>query len=167
MNDRLVAIAALSQNRIIGRGGQLPWYIPEDMQHFKSMTLGYSVIMGRKTYESLGKPLQGRLNIVLSQTLPLKMKGIQVARDINEALRISQGISAFIIGGEEIFNQTLHLCNRIFLTEVQMECEGDTYFPELDMTVWKECFRAERETQRGLQYHFVEYVKQWKLTGNH
>ena len=156
----LIAIAALAKNRVIGKDGQIPWHIPEDLKRFRAVTMGFPVIMGRGTFESLRKPLEGRTNIVLSTSLPRKTKGVRVVRDVLEALQVAKKFdkTGFLIGGQEVFERMLCMCDRMWLTEVQENFEGDVFFPEFDRDLWTETFRFKYETNEGLRYDFVEYV---------
>ncbi len=201
-------IAAVSQNGVIGKNGELPWYIPEDLKHFKKLTLGQTVLMGRKTFESilnrLGKPLPDRKNIVITRrddylnstslsakqnentpkspipfpkpktaspepkTTPLELKtispelfeserlveGIQIFPNIENALNAHKNENVFIIGGGEIYNQTINLVDKLYITEVHQNIDGDIYFPEINKTIWRE---TSRENHDG--FSFVIYDK--------
>ena len=124
-------IAAMSENRVIGANGKLPWHIPADLARFKSITMGHTVLMGRKTFESIGRPLAGRRNIVLTRSLA-EIEGCRVARSLSEGIAAAEGDEEiFICGGEEVFREALPLCQRIYLTIVHGSYLGDAYFPEL------------------------------------
>ncbi|MDR3350505.1 MAG: dihydrofolate reductase [Prevotellaceae bacterium] len=139
----LSIIAAVAQNRAIGRENQLLWHISEDLRYFKQLTSGHTVIMGRKTFESIGKPLPNRANIVISRTLPPDSR-ISVAPDLNAAIaQCREQPEVFIIGGGSIYREALPLAQRLYLTEVHAVCEGDTFFPEIDPTRWKEISRQD------------------------
>ena len=127
---RFKAIAAMSRNRVIGRGGQIPWRIAEDFRWFKKTTLGQVVVMGRKTFESLGNPLPGRKNIVLTHGNPIA--GVTTARGLEEIDPAAFEEDVFIIGGGELYAQALPLCSDIFLSVIDREVEGDTWFPEFE-----------------------------------
>ncbi|MFZ5836536.1 MAG: dihydrofolate reductase [Pseudomonadota bacterium] len=140
-------IAAVAQNGVIGREGGLPWRLPEDLKFFKATTLGKPVIMGRRTYDSIGKPLPGRLNIVLTRDPRWRAPGISVAHDLDGALRIAQGSGAdeaMIIGGADIYEMALPIASRIYLTRIQREFDGDALFPALDPQQWHEVARTEK-----------------------
>ncbi len=144
---RISLIAAVAENGVIGREGGLPWRIPEDLKFFKATTLGKPVIMGRKTYESIGKPLPGRLNIVLTRDRVWHAPGVTVAHDLDAALRIAQDSGsdeAMIIGGADIYEMALPVANRIYLTRIQREFEGDALFPFFDPSEWTEIARTEK-----------------------
>lgn len=123
-------IAARSRNGVIGKDGALPWRLRSDMRFFRKTTLGHTVIMGRKTFESLGRPLPQRRNIVLTRCKGYRAEGVEVAHSPEEALRLCDG-DAFVIGGEEIYRIFLPYASRIYLTEVDVEIDGDAFFPEL------------------------------------
>lgn len=123
-------IAVMSSNRVIGRDGAIPWSIPVDMRRFRELTLGHTVIMGRKTFESIGRPLSGRKNIVVTRQPEYPASGVITAGSIDEALRLATGDGeVFVCGGGEIYARALPLAERIYLTVVDLEAEGDTFFP--------------------------------------
>ncbi|MCF6266790.1 MAG: dihydrofolate reductase [Desulfuromusa sp.] len=125
-------IVAMAKNRVIGRNGQLPWHLPRDLQRFKQLTMGHTLLMGRLTFESIGQPLPGRRTIVLSRDPEDSIVGCDMASDIESAIQLAHSAEKlFICGGAEIYRQTLPLVERIYLTELDAEIEGDGYFPEL------------------------------------
>ncbi len=135
----LCMIAALGENRVIGVDNQLPWHLSEDLQHFKRMTLGKPVIMGRKTWDSIGRPLPGRLNIVISRQTDLQLSGAEVFADLPAALRrardwakLEDAEEIMLIGGAQLYREALPLAERLYLTHVALAPEGDAFFPELD-----------------------------------
>jgi dihydrofolate reductase len=137
-------IAAFSENRVIGRENRLPWNIKSDLRKFREVTLGKPVIMGRKTFESLKCPLPNRKNIVVTRDSSFNAKGVDVFTDLDEALAFARGIPAdeiMVIGGEQIFDATLHCANRMYLTLIKAHIDGDAYFPEFDRNQWKEVDR--------------------------
>lgn len=125
------AIAAMSENRVIGNAGEIPWHLPEEFKWFKQATMGGMLIMGRKTYESIGEPLPGRETGVLSRQ-PLEIPGVTRLSDIHQIRTIQTDKTIWIAGGEEIYRQTLADCDEIFLTRVHRHCQGDTFFPEFE-----------------------------------
>lgn len=132
-------IVATAKNNVIGRNGQIPWYLPADLKYFKRTTLNHHIIMGRGTLESIGRPLPKRTNIVLTRNPFYTATNVIIANDIEEALNVAVEngeTEAFIIGGGTIYEQSQEFWDRIYLTEVDLEVEGDTFFPELDMTQW-------------------------------
>ncbi len=125
-------IAAMTKNRVIGRDGALPWRIPEDLRQFREVTMGHPIIMGRKTFEQIGRPLPGRLNIVLTRQSDYRVPGCRVCHSLADALSACTGTDEiFICGGGEVYRQTISLADRIYLTVVDGECSGDTFFPAL------------------------------------
>ena len=130
-------VVAMARNRVIGRDNALPWRLPEDLKRFKAITMGKPILMGRKTYESIGKPLPGRTNIVLTRDRGWRAAGVQVAGSVAEALQQAGNAAELaVIGGAEIYRLTLPLAGRIHLTRVEAQVVGDTFFPELDPTQW-------------------------------
>jgi dihydrofolate reductase len=131
-------IVAMSENRVIGRDGGMPWHIPEDFKFFKKTTMGHAMIMGRKTWDSIGRPLPGRLSIVVTRTASLNLpEGVMQCASVDEALhqcdalRAQWGDECFIVGGGEIYRQTLPLTDRVYLTVIHKAIDGDTFYPEL------------------------------------
>ena len=147
----LILIAAISYNYVIGNKGQIPWKISEDMKRFKTLTTGNTVIMGRKTYESIGKALPKRTNIVVTKQ-DLKQEGIIAAHSIDEALKQCNG-KTYIIGGQQIYEQTINLADVLEITHVHRIVQGDAFFPQIS-DQWKETARINREG-----YAFVTYER--------
>jgi dihydrofolate reductase len=146
----IALIAAVAANGVIGRDGRLPWRLKSDMAHFRNATLGKPVIMGRKTYLSIGKPLSARTNIVVSRDPSFAMPGVLVAPSIESALAVARGDALrrgsdeiAIIGGADIFRETLAVADRLLITRVELEPEGDVTFPSIDERCWEEISRAE------------------------
>lgn len=154
-----VIIAAVSENNVIGKDGDIPWHYPEDLKHFKKKTTGHSVIMGRKTYFSLPeefRPLSERKNIVLSRSDPEVPEEVAVAESLDEAWRKAEKFSdkAFVIGGSGVYSQTMEEADKMVLTEIKKEVEGDTYFPDWNRKNWNEITREQRE-----ELDFVTYIR--------
>lgn len=153
-----IIIAAVAENNVIGNEGDIPWDYPEDMKHFRETTMGYPVVMGRKTYESLPenyRPLEGRKNIVLSRSDP--DIEAEVAESLEEAWRIAEETGkdrVFVIGGSGVYRQAMPVADKMILTEIYREFEGDTYFPDRDENEWEEEKREENE-----ELSFVTYVR--------
>lgn len=134
---KISLIVAAANNNVIGVNNQMPWHLPNDFKYFKENTLNHSIIMGRKTYDSIGKPLPGRRNIILTRDQEYQNPEVDIANSIQEVLNYCRDErEIFIIGGAEIFKQALALANRVLLTRVHAEIEGDTYFPELNPADW-------------------------------
>lgn len=135
-------VAAMGRNRVIGIHNQLPWRLPADMKHFRAVTMGKPVVMGRKTYDSIGKPLPGRHNIVVTQDRNFVVSGISVAHSIKEAMAQAQGAEEImVIGGASFYTQMLPMAQRLYLTEIHHEFAGDAYFPAWRPTEWLEVRR--------------------------
>ncbi|WP_028391468.1 dihydrofolate reductase [Bacillus cihuensis] len=132
-------ILAMDDNRLIGKDNTLPWYLPADLQYFKKVTMGHPILMGRKTYESIGKPLPGRENIILTRNTDYQKEGVTVISNLKEAVAYADTSDkeVFVIGGAEIFQQLLANCKRLYITEIHHSFAGDTYFPELNMSKWQ------------------------------
>ncbi|HUS25409.1 MAG TPA: dihydrofolate reductase [Candidatus Binatia bacterium] len=141
----LTLVVAMDEQRLIGAGGGLPWRLPEDLKHFRRITLGHIVLMGRRTWDSLGKPLDGRDNWVLSRDEGFRPAGARVFATLNEALRAAGTRELMVIGGAQLFAETLPRARRIELTEVHARLAGDTWFPEFDRGAWREVQRERRE----------------------
>jgi len=137
----LSLLVAADEKNVIGKNNALPWHLPSDLKYFKNQTWGMPILMGRKTFESIGKPLQGRKNIVITRNTKWKHEGVTVVHSIDEAVESAKSSGAreiFVIGGGEIFKDAFARANRIYLTRVHHQFEGDTFFPELDMEQWHE-----------------------------
>jgi dihydrofolate reductase len=144
-HSRLSLIAAVSENRVIGANNTLPWHLPDDLKRFRSLTTGHAVIMGRRNYESIGKPLPQRKNIVLTRDPHYHASGCIVVHSLTDALAAAgDDPEVFIIGGAELYRQTLGMADRIYLTRVHAHVSGDTFFPEFDAMEWRETSREDR-----------------------
>lgn len=134
---RVTLIAALASNRVIGRGNQLPWRIPGDLPRFKQLTTGQTLVMGRKTFESIGRPLPGRATVVVTRNRDFAVPGVEVAHSLEDALARVKTEEAFIAGGGEIYAQALPRADRLLLTEIDAPFEGDAFFPAFDRAGWR------------------------------
>ena len=164
MGINVAAIVAMSQNRIIGKDNRLPWHLPQDLQHFKSLTMGKPVVMGRLTFDSIGKALPGRHVIVVTSQPDWCRPGVQVARDVDAALGLGREVAkreavseVIVAGGATIYHQTLARLNRIYITQIHQDVEGDSLFPALEAEQWREVQRSERFSQgdSGIEYSFL------------
>lgn len=159
----LSLIAAVARNRVIGKDNQLLWHLPGDMRHFRETTRGKPVIMGRKTWESLPekfRPLPGRQNIVVSRNPAYAAPGATLAASIEDALKqVETSDEAFVIGGADLYRQALPSAERLYLTELTADFEGDTCFPEVPPADWKETSRSQLAAENGLAYTFVVYQR--------
>lgn len=160
---RIALIAAMDRHRVIGRNNELPWRLPNDLQRFKALTTGYTILMGRKTWESIGRPLPRRRNLVLSRQQLTLPEGVQQVRTPEEALAATAGEPLlFVIGGGEVYQQFLPLADELFLTEVHTDVPGgDAFFPEIPPGTFVEICRMPhtRDDRHALAYDFVDYEK--------
>lgn len=144
MAVRLALIAAVAHNGVIGRGGELPWRIPADLKYFKAITMGKPMIMGRRTFESIGKALPGRANIVVTRSADFSADDVEVAGNLDQALEIAAGTGAdevMVIGGGEIYAAALPRADRLYFTEIHIDAAGDVRFPAFDRAQWRELSR--------------------------
>ncbi|HLY96829.1 MAG: dihydrofolate reductase [Sideroxydans sp.] len=156
----LSIIVAMARNRTIGVNNTLPWRCPEDLKHFKALTMGHHMIMGRKTFDSIGKPLPGRTTVVVTRDRDLKIEGCLIAHSLEQAIAACAGNEeVFVVGGADLYRQAIALVNTLYVTEIQQDVEGDAHFPEFDKNAWQETARDVRsqETPQPLNYHFVTY----------
>lgn len=153
-------VVAYAQNRCIGRDNALPWHLPGDLTHFKQSTLGHPIVMGRKTWESIGRPLPGRKNLVITRNLDYQADGALLCHSLDEAIaQCSEAPVICIIGGAEIYQQSLSLADEIYATEVHTRVDGDSFFPALG-DEWQELQRRPQAPENGLSFDFVLYKRQ-------
>ncbi len=157
----LSLIEAIGENRELGHHGKLPWHLPADFQRFKAMTRGHTVIMGRKTYESIGRPLPERTNIVITRDQSYMAPGCIVVHSFDEALAKAQGDEVFVIGGAQVYAEAMPRADRLYITHVQGSFEADTFFPEIPMSEWKVMQQEEVPADEKNNYAttFVMYEK--------
>lgn len=159
-DPRVYLVAAVAANGVIGAQGRLPWHLPEDLKHFKRLTLGHPVIMGRKTWESLGKALPGRENVVVTRTAGFEAPGAHVAASLEAALAFCAGEPVvFVIGGGELYAAALPIADGLVLTEIKRDFEGDAVFPGFDRSAWRETQREPHAGPDGLRFDFVLYER--------
>ena len=157
---RIYLVAAIARNGVIGANGSLPWHLPEDLKHFKKLTLGHPIIMGRRTWESLGKPLPGRENIVVTRRSGYEATGASVAASLEAAVALCAGEPvAFVIGGAELYAAALSLADGLVLTEIHKDYEGDTRFPEWDRAAWRVSQKETHTAGDGVRFDFVLYER--------
>jgi len=154
-------IFAMGRNRVIGKDNNLPWRLPADLAYFKSKTIGHTVIMGRKTYESLGKPLPGRNNVVITRNRALEIEGCTVYSSIEEALRLGDSEEVFVIGGADIYKSFLPYADKLYITSIDDTFEGDTFFPEIDYSLWRlvSDIPGEKNEKNPYMYSFLVYER--------
>ena len=155
--SHLTIVVAMDSRRGIGINNQLPWHLPADLAHFKAVTVGKAIIMGRKTFESIGRPLPKRRNIVVTRNLEWKHDGVEVAHSLQEAIALLNGESASIIGGAEIYKEALPYTDQLIITCIYSSFQCDAHFPQLDYADWKEHTRDHIDTDPRFDYAFITY----------
>lgn len=158
------AIVAQSENKVIGQNNQLPWHLPADLKHFKAITTGHPILMGRKTHESIGRPLPNRTNLILTRDSAFNAPGCLTVMSMDagiEAARSRLTKELFIIGGAEVYQQALPIIQRIYMTVVHHHFDGDAYFPELDKKAWleKDCVTHPADLENGYSYSFLVWER--------
>lgn len=157
---RLTLVVAIDAQRGIGIDNQLPWHLPEDLAHFKRVTLGKPIIMGRKTFDSIGRPLPKRRNIVITRNPDWSHEGVDVAASLPDAIALLGGEPASIIGGAQIFNEAIHSADRMIVTEIDHVFRCDTFFPPIDPAVWVETARETHHSEtNGFGFAYVTYTR--------
>ncbi len=157
-------VVAISENHVIGKDNQLLWYLPNDLKHFKDITTGHTVIMGRKTFDSVGKPLPKRRNIIITRQA-ITIAGCEVVNSVEAALALCAGEEeVFIVGGAEIYKLAMPLTNRIYLTIVHKQFDGDSFFPEISKQEWREVSREDHQPdeKNSLPYSFITLERHWE-----
>ena len=157
-------IVAVAENNVIGKDNDLIWRLPADLKYFKNTTSGHHILMGRKNYESIGRPLPNRTSVIITRNKDYKAEGCIVVNSIEEALEVAKAngeTEAFIIGGGEIYKSSLQQTDKIYYTEIHETFDGDTFYPELDKTIWKETAREKhlKDEKNPYDYSFVVYEK--------
>ncbi|GAB3173061.1 dihydrofolate reductase [Telluribacter humicola] len=151
-------IVAVSENSVIGADNDLPWRLPDDLKRFKRLTMGSPMIMGRKTFESIGKPLPGRTTIILTRSEDYQVEGAEVVHSLEDALKLARSLKTeevYVIGGGEIFNQAMPQAGRIYLTKVLTSIEGDTFFTIPDLENWQETYHEFHSADERHEYSFI------------
>jgi dihydrofolate reductase len=159
MSKQITLVVAMDAQRGIGVDNQLPWHLPEDLAHFKRVTLDRPIIMGRKTFDSIGRPLPRRRNIVVTRNRDWCYGGVDVAASLEEAVALAGDVPSSIIGGAQIFNEALPLADRMIVTHIDAVYRCDTFFPEIDPAVWTVSAREEHVSSDGVAFSFVTYEK--------
>jgi len=149
----MIAVAAMAANRVIGAGGKIPWHVPEDLRWFKELTVGGTLLMGRVTYDSIGRPLPGRKTIILSRQDGLRVSGVEVIRDLSQLRGAETQGEVFVVGGAEVYRVTLPFCRDLYLTEVRRDVEGDRRMP-----VFEDLFRFSAVLRETPEMRIVHYV---------
>jgi dihydrofolate reductase len=158
MIPELSVIAAVARNGTIGHDNALPWHLPEDLKRFKALTMGHHIIMGRKTYESLGRLLPGRTTVIVSRNQAYAVEGAKVVNSLEQAIRACAGDEEiFVIGGAELYRKALPVAGRLYLTEIDEDFDGDAQFPEYPRSAWREIARERHVSSGGLPFSYVTY----------
>jgi dihydrofolate reductase len=153
-------IVAMEKNRVIGINNTLPWHLPEDLKRFRALTTGHHIIMGRKTYDSLGRLLPGRTTVIVTRNRDFKVEGALIAHTLTDAIQYCKNdAEVFIIGGAELYKEALIHANRLYVTEVDIEVIGDAFFPMIDMNIWQESARDFHLSENGLSFSYVIYTR--------
>jgi len=162
---KLSILVILSTNNVIGRDNKLPWHMPADLKRFKNLTMGHHILMGRRTFDEIKKPLPGRINVVITRDHHFAAEGVAIARSIDEAISKAEATGdheIFLIGGGEIFKQVIHRADRMYITRIHADIEGDTYFPEFDdVNEWKlvDAEHFEADEKNAYPYSFLTYER--------
>ncbi len=164
LGRKITIIAAMAKNNAIGLGGEMPWHLPRELGHFKQATMGKPMVMGRKTWESIGRPLPGRQNIIVSGNPGFKAPGCDIAASLDQAIGMARGVEVMIIGGGQLYRQCLAFADRMILTIVDCEPGADTWFPEWDREGWQ-LNGARREAADDRNPHAYEVVEWVRTTG--
>lgn len=161
MQPLLSIVVAVAENGGIGKDNQLLWHLPDDLKHFKRLTLGHPVLMGRKTYASIGRPLPGRRNLVLTRDTAFRAEGVEVVHSVEEALQKAGGQRVFVIGGAEVYALLLPLADEMYLTQVQASPAADTFFPAFDKGRWQELSRLHHpaDERHAFAFDMVQLMK--------
>lgn len=159
MAKQLTLVVAMDAQRGIGVDNQLPWHLPEDLAHFKRVTLGHPIIMGRKTFDSIGRPLPKRRNIVVTRNAGWSHEGVEVAGSLQDAVALAGDEPASIIGGAQIFHESMGIADRMIVTHIDGVYRCDTFFPEIDPALWTVTAREDHRSADGVSFSFVTYQR--------
>lgn len=153
-------IVAIANQHVIGVNNTLPWHLPEDLKRFRALTTGHHIIMGRKTYESLGRLLPGRTTVIVTRNADYKVEGALTAHSLSEAAELCKADSeAFIIGGAELYKEALKVANKLYITEIDLDVEGDAHFPTFEVEEWQQTAHEAHISATGLAFNYVTYTK--------
>ena len=158
---QLSIIVAVAHERVIGVNNTLPWHLPEDLKRFKALTMGHHIIMGRKTYDSLGRLLPGRTTVIVTRNKNYKVEGALVAHSLEAAIALCENDSeVFLIGGAELYQDGLKLAHKLYITEIELDVVGDAFFPILKSSEWLEIARETHISVKGLNFNFATYIRE-------
>ena len=157
---QLSIIVAVAHDGVIGVNNTLPWHLPEDLKRFRALTMGHHIIMGRKTYDSLGRLLPGRTTVIVTRNENYKVEGALVANSLEAAIALcANDDEVFLIGGAELYQAGLKLAHKLYITEIELEVAGDAFFPKLVSTEWQETEREAHTSEKGLNFSYATYIR--------
>jgi len=157
---QLSIIVAVAHDGVIGVNNTLPWHLPEDLKRFRALTMGHHIIMGRKTYDSLGRLLPGRTTVIVTRNENYKVEGALVANSLEAAIALCENDDeVFLIGGAELYQAGLKLAHKLYITEIELEVAGDAFFPKLISTEWQETEREAHTSEKGLSFSYATYIR--------
>jgi len=157
---QLSIIVAVAHDGVIGVNNTLPWHLPEDLKRFRALTMGHHIIMGRKTYDSLGRLLPGRTTVIVTRNESYKVEGALVANSLEAAIALCENDDeVFLIGGAELYQAGLKLAHKLYITEIELEVAGDAFFPKLVSTEWQETEREAHTSEKGLNFSYATYIR--------
>ena len=157
---QLSIIVAIANNQVIGINNTLPWHLPEDLKRFRALTTGHHIIMGRKTYESLGRLLPGRTTVIVTRNKSYQLEGALIAHSLEAAVALCQNDDeVFLIGGAELYQDGLKLADKLYITEVNLAVDGDAFFPKFDLNLWQETSREAHTSAQGLSFSYITCMR--------
>lgn len=157
---KLSIIVAIAKNGVIGLNNSMPWHLPEDLKRFRALTTGHHIIMGRKTYESLGRLLPGRTTVIVTRNKSYQVEGALIAHSLEQALYLcADDTEVFLIGGAELYQSGLSLADKIYITEVDLDVNGDAFFPDWDVHEWQEILREPHRSEKNVAFIYLAYVR--------
>jgi dihydrofolate reductase len=157
---QLSIIVAIANNQVIGINNTLPWHLPDDLKRFRALTTGHHIIMGRKTYESLGRLLPGRTTVIVTRNKNYRLEGALIAHSLEGAVALCKNDDeVFLIGGAELYQDGLKLADKLYITEVDLTVDGDAFFPEFDLNLWQETSREAHASAQGLSFSYITYTR--------
>lgn len=160
MSNNISVIVAVAKNGVIGQNNTLPWHLPEDLKRFRALTTGHHIIMGRKTYESLGRLLPGRTTVIVTRNQDYYVEGALIAHSLEAAIAMCKDDNeVFVIGGAELYQYTFTLANKLYITVIDLDVEGDAFFPQFSLDEWKEDSREPHTSAQGLPFSYVTYLR--------
>jgi dihydrofolate reductase len=160
LKNNISLSVALAKNNVIGLNNTLPWHLPEDLKHFRSLTTGHHIIMGRKTYESLGRLLPDRTTVIVTRNNDYQVDGALIAHSLDAAIALCQNDEeVFVIGGAELYQVGIKLANKLYITELELDVPGDAYFPAYDVAEWQESSREAHTSAQGLLFSYITYIR--------